>query len=78
MNTHLAVSAVSCVQALDVAHRDASRINREPNKFQITVVLADDGWHIDFYLKDPDLCGGGPHYIINAETGSITWKRNDR
>jgi hypothetical protein len=78
MNTNPQVPTVSCIQALDVAHRDASRVYREPNKFQITIVLADHGWHIDYSLTDPDLCGGGPHYVIDAGSGAILRKRYDQ
>ena len=35
----------------------------------------DDGWHIDYELKNPRLNGGGPHYVIDATTGEIISKK---
>ena len=40
--------------------------------------LEPDGWHIDYELKDPNLNGGGPHYIIDAATGAILHKRYEQ
>jgi hypothetical protein len=39
------------------------------------LVLEPDGWHVDYELKDPRLKGGGPHYIIDADSGTILSKR---
>ena len=36
--------------------------------------LETDGWHINYELKDSQLNGGGPHYIIDATTGAIVSK----
>ena len=41
-------------------------------------MLEDDGWHVDYELKDPRLKGGGPHYIIDPHTGAILSKRYEQ
>jgi hypothetical protein len=46
--------------------------------YRIQLVLEDDGWHIDYELKNPKLKGGGPHYIIDAHTGAIVSKRYEQ
>ncbi|HEV3383620.1 MAG TPA: hypothetical protein VG097_02330 [Gemmata sp.] len=65
-------------QILAVAQADAARIYRDLHLYRIQLVLEDDGWHVDFELKDRRLKGGGPHYIIDAQTGAITSKRYEQ
>jgi hypothetical protein len=31
------------------------------------LLLEEDGWHVDYELKDPRLNGGGPHYLKEGE-----------
>ncbi len=64
--------------ALAVAQADASRVYRDLAAYRIHLVLEDDGWHVDYELKDPTLKGGGPHYIIDARTGVIVAKRYEQ
>jgi hypothetical protein len=40
--------------------------------YDVLVQLRDNNWHVDYILKDKNLDGGGPHYIISAATGEIT------
>lgn len=61
-----------------VAHSDAIRVYTSVHRFRIEVVLDDDGWHVDYYLRNPNLCGGGPHYVIDPATGAILKKRYDQ
>jgi len=35
----------------------------------IHLLLEEDGWHVDYELKDLRLKGGGPHYLIDPYTG---------
>jgi|GEM_PF-5143872 len=36
--------------------------NRQSRDLQLALlVLEEDGWHVDYELKDPRLKGGGPH-----------------
>ena len=37
-------------------------------------MLEDDGWQVGYELKDPRLKGGGPHYVIDSQTGAIISK----
>jgi hypothetical protein len=69
------VVSLAGAQALAIAQADAARVYRDLSPYRIQVVLEDDGWHVDYELKDPKLKGGGPHYIIDAHTGAIISKR---
>jgi hypothetical protein len=65
-------------KALVIAQADAARAYRDLSSFRIQVVLEDDGWHVDYELKDPRLKGGGPHYIIDPHSGAILSKRYEQ
>ncbi len=65
-------------QALAIAQADASRVYRDLSVYRIQLVLEDDGWHIDYELKNPRLKGGGPHYIIDAQTGAVVSRRYEQ
>jgi hypothetical protein len=65
-------------QALSIAQADATTAYRSLTEYRIQVVLEDDGWHVDYDLKDPKRKGGGPHYIIDAVTGAIVSKRYEQ
>ena len=60
-------------QALAIAQADAASLYRDLSVYRIHLVLEDDGWHVDYDLKDPRLKGGGPHYVINAQRRKGTW-----
>lgn len=65
-------------QALAIAHADAARAYRDLSKYQIRLSLEDDGWHVDYTLRDPARKGGGPHYVIDPSDGSIRSKRYEQ
>ncbi len=65
-------------QALAIAHADAARAYRDLFNYRIQLVLEADGWHVDYELKTPQLKGGGPHYIIDAVTGTVVSKRYEQ
>jgi len=65
-------------QALAIAQADATKAYHDLSPYRIQLVLEEDGWHVDYELKDPRLKGGGPHYIIEAQTGAITSKRYEQ
>ena len=71
----ISVVSIAGDRALAIAQADAGRIYRDLSPFRIQLVLEDDGWHVDYELKDARLKGGGPHYIIDAQTGAILSKR---
>jgi hypothetical protein len=65
-------------EALRVARIDAERVYRDLDRYRIQVARETDGWHIDYELKDPNVHGGGPHYVIDPATGKITAKRYEQ
>ena len=67
--------AVASDAALRVARVDAESVYGDLADYRIEVVLEPDGWHIDYWLKNTHLNGGGPHYVIDATTGVILSKK---
>ena len=65
-------------RALGEAESDALRAYRDLSPFRVEIRLEDDGWHVDYELKDARLQGGGPHYVIDATTGRIIHKRYEQ
>jgi hypothetical protein len=65
-------------EVLAIARADASRVYRDLSALRIQLVLEEDGWHVDYELKDPRFKGGGPHYLIDAHTGKIVAKRYEQ
>jgi len=63
---------------LAIAQADAATAYRDLTRYSIRVCLEDDGWHVDYELKDPRWKGGGPHYVIDPATGAIRSKRYDQ
>jgi len=68
-------TGISSDQALRIARLDAENAYRDLSIYRIGVSLEEEGWRIDYVLKDDDLQGGGPRYLIDARTGEILWKR---
>ncbi|MCI0461219.1 MAG: hypothetical protein L0Z62_30090 [Gemmataceae bacterium] len=62
-------------EVLQVARRDAERVYRDLSGYRVEARLEGDGWHIEYWLKDPNVNGGGPHYVIDATTGAILSKK---
>ncbi|HJZ59215.1 MAG TPA: hypothetical protein VKE74_29995 [Gemmataceae bacterium] len=60
------------------AQADAVRAYGDLSRYRIQLVLEPDGWHVDYTLKDPKWKGGGPHYVIDAQTGVILAKRYEQ
>lgn len=77
-NPAVTLPTVSPDQALAMAHRDALKAYRDLSPYRIVIALQDDGWHIDYDLVDPKMTGGGPHYIVDTETGEIVGKRYEQ
>ena len=71
-------SMISGDEALRIAQSDASKAYRDLSVYRIQLALEQDGWHVDFDLKDPKLKGGGPHYVIDGARGTILSKRYDQ
>jgi len=62
-------------KALEIAKENAGRFYRDLSVYDVLIRLEGDNWHIDYILKDKNFDGGGPHYIISAETGEIVEMR---
>jgi hypothetical protein len=65
-------------QILAIAHADATRSYRDLSRCRIHLTLEADGWHLSYDLKDPNLKGGGPNYLIDGHTGAILSKRYEQ
>lgn len=71
-------SALTGDQVLAIAQHDAVNAYGDLSKYRIQLELDEDGWHVDYELKDARLKGGGPHYLIEATTGIIVAKRYEQ
>ena len=65
-------------QILAIAEQDAVRAYGDLSGFRSQLALEADGWHVDFELKDPNVFGGGPHYVIDPHSGAILSKRYEQ
>jgi hypothetical protein len=70
--------SVASHRALDIACADANSVYQNIHRFRMLIALESDGWHIDFEPTNPERHGGGPHYVIDADTGAILYKRYDQ
>jgi hypothetical protein len=60
--------------ALRIAEADAMTSYRDLSGYRVILALEEDGWHVDYELKNPESVGGGPHYRIDPISGTIVWK----
>jgi hypothetical protein len=74
----LTVPSITSDQALRIARQDAERVYRDLSSYRASVSLEPDGWHVDYELKDSDVQGGGPHYVIGPEDGAILAKQYEQ
>jgi hypothetical protein len=73
-----ATPGITSDQALAIARQDAEKAYRDLSPFRVEISLERDGWHIDYELKNRRLHGGGPRYVIDAQTGMILAKRYEQ
>jgi hypothetical protein len=71
-------SSLTSDQVLRIARVDAEKAYRDLTPYRIYLELQPDGWHVDYELRDPHRNGGGPHYVINPQTGEIVSKRYEQ
>lgn len=64
--------------ALDIAANDARAVYGDLDPYEVKIALVDGTWHVDYELRDPNLQGGGPHYVISATSGEILDKRYEQ
>ena len=67
--------AISRQQAIAIAEADALPVYGDLDNLTLEVALHDDGWHVDYWVRRPRVAGGGPHYVIDANTGAIVSKK---
>lgn len=79
MTATLMPPAVSSADALKIAEMDAAPVYGDLTRFDVEVELHDDGWHVEYRLRQPKgsrfLVGGYPCYTIDATTGAILDKK---
>ena len=71
--------SLSVEKVLAIARTDGEPVYGYLSRFLLEMSLEDDGWHVDYYIKQPKdpkirIAGGGPHYIIDPSDGRIIWK----
>jgi hypothetical protein len=74
----LTVPSITSDQALRIARLDAERVYRDLSPYRASIALEQDGWHVDYELKDSDLQGGGPHYVIDPGDGAILTRQYEQ
>jgi hypothetical protein len=65
-------------KALKIAKEDAQRIYRDLSIYKVEAALKEGKWYVDYELTNPQMVGGGPHYVISAETGEIITYRYEQ
>jgi hypothetical protein len=70
--------AISGDQALRIAEADALAAYGNLSGYRIILALEQDGWHVDYELKNRQALGGGPHYLIDPTSGTILWKKYEQ
>ncbi len=63
--------SISKEEAVRIAREDASRVYVDLSVYTVTVKRDGDDWKVDYSPSDPFVVGGGPHYVISAQTGEI-------
>lgn len=65
-------------EILRIVRLDADKAYRDLSGYHILLEEHSDGWHVDYQLMNPNLNGGGPHYVIDPATGAIHSKRYEQ
>ena len=71
-------ASLAVAEVLRIAHQDAQAVYQDLSGFKITLTPSPDGWHVDYDLTDPLSAGGGPHYVIDPQTGEILARRYEQ
>ena len=69
---------ISRDQVLQIAREDAEKAYRDLSSYRVEAQLEQDGWHVDYELKNPKAEGGGPHYVIDPANGKILRKKYEQ
>jgi hypothetical protein len=70
--------SLAVADVLRIADQDARAVYRDLAGFRITLTPCPDGWHVDYDVADPLCAGGGPHYVIDPNTGAILARRYEQ
>ena len=62
---------ISKKQALKIAKEDAQLLYRDLSIYDVKIELKEGNWIVDYDIADPQMLGGGPHYVISSKTGEI-------
>jgi hypothetical protein len=75
---HATHERITSDEALRIARLDAEAAYRDLSVYRIHVSLEQDGWHVDYELKDPGAQGGGPHYVVDPTSGKVLSKKYEQ
>lgn len=64
--------------ALRIAEDDAAKMYRDRGIYKVTAKLKNGRWFVDYNITNPQMVGGGPHYVISAKTGEIISRRYEQ
>ena len=65
-------------ETISIAMKNAGQVYRDLSVYRVEAVLKEGKWYVDFEFADKDMDGGGPHFVIDAETGEIIGSRFDQ
>jgi hypothetical protein len=71
-------AALGVAEVLRIANHDAQTVYHDLSGFKITLTPCPDGWHVDYDLTHSLSAGGGPHYVIDPQTGDILARRYEQ
>lgn len=69
---------LAATDVLRIAQQDAQAAYGDLSGFKITLFRYPDGWHVDYEVAEPLSAGGGPHYVIDPDTGVILGRRYEQ
>ena len=70
-NTTPTPPTVTRESAIELARRDALKEGEDLELYEIIAIEQTDNWRVVFKIKDKNLNGGGPKYLIDKNTGEI-------
>jgi hypothetical protein len=77
-NVKSTTSLVDRKTALKIAQKDAQSAYSDLSVYTVKAKLKVGCWYVDYYLSDPSINGGGPHYIICGKSGNIMTRRYEQ
>jgi hypothetical protein len=72
------VTPIDRDEALRIAREDAAAVYGDLEPYAERAELTDEGWRVDYDLRDTHAQGGGPHYLIAFDSGEIIDKRYEQ